>query len=138
MKFEEFYDERASRWAELERLVDRAGSSPRRLPPADLRRLGALHRSVTADLAMARRRFAGQSVIGSGTAVEYGDKFDTMGSANAGSKHFNARYKNFLNWLTSADVTNVAQSGTYRLFAHDADHFVRAAVQFDPLPDCVA
>ncbi len=64
---------------------------------------------------------AGQSVIGTGTTVEYGDKFDTMGSANAGSKHFNVRYKNFLNWLTSADVSDATQSGTYRIFAHDSE-----------------
>ena len=64
---------------------------------------------------------AGQSAIGTGTTVEYGDKFDTMGSANAGSKHFNARYKNYLNWLTSADVSDATQSGTYRIFAHDSE-----------------
>ncbi len=62
---------------------------------------------------------SGQSIIGSGTSVEYGDKFDTMGNAAAGSKHFNARYKNYLNWLTSGEVTTVSQSGTYRIFAHD-------------------
>ena len=50
---------------------------------------------------------ANAGVIGRGSSVEYGDKFDTMGSANAGSKHFNARYKNYLNWLTSADVQTV-------------------------------
>ena len=62
---------------------------------------------------------SGQSIIGSGTSVEYGDKFDTMGNAAAGSKHFNARYKNYLNWLTTSDVTTVSQSGTYRIYAHD-------------------
>jgi PKD repeat protein len=62
---------------------------------------------------------SGQSVIGSGASVEYGDKFDTMGNAIAGSTHFNARYKSYLNWLTSSDVKTISQSGIYRLFAHD-------------------
>jgi PKD repeat protein len=62
---------------------------------------------------------SGQSVIGAGASVEYGDKFDTMGNAVAGSAHFNARYKSYLNWLTSLDVKSISQSGTYRLFPHD-------------------
>lgn len=62
---------------------------------------------------------SGQSIIGSGASVEYGDKFDTMGNAVAGSTHFNARYKSYLNWLTSSDVKTISQSGTYRVAAHD-------------------
>ena len=62
---------------------------------------------------------AGQSIIGSGTHVEYGDSFDTMGAASAGNNHFNARYKNYLNWLTPADRVNVTSNGTYRIYAHD-------------------
>lgn len=62
---------------------------------------------------------SGETIIGSGTAVEYGDKFDTMGSANAGSKHFNVRYKNLLNWIPSTDVVVPATNGVYRLFPHD-------------------
>lgn len=62
---------------------------------------------------------SGESVIGPGTMVEYGDKFDTMGSANAGSKHFNARYKSQLNWIPTSDVTVPASNGVYRLFPHD-------------------
>src|SRR4030095_10577736 len=62
---------------------------------------------------------SGQSVIGAGTSVEYGDSFDTMGAASAGNNHFNARYKNYLNWLTTADVQTVTSSGTYRISAHD-------------------
>lgn len=60
-----------------------------------------------------------QSTIGAGSSVEYGDIFDTMGSANGGSYHFNARYKSYLNWLYAAETTNVTSSGTYRVFAHD-------------------
>jgi len=60
-----------------------------------------------------------QSTIGPGTSVEYGDSFDTMGSASAGNNHFNARYKNYLTWLRSNEVTKVTASGTYRVYAHD-------------------
>jgi len=62
---------------------------------------------------------AGQSVIGSGTSVEYGDSFDTMGSASAGNNHFNARYKNYLNWLTANETLTVTSNGIYRVYAHD-------------------
>jgi hypothetical protein len=62
---------------------------------------------------------SGQSVIGSGISVEYGDSFDTMGAASAGNNHFNARYKSYLNWLVAADVQAISSSGIYRIFAHD-------------------
>lgn len=62
---------------------------------------------------------AGVSIIGPGTSVEYGDKFDTMGSANAGSKHFNARYKAYLNWLRTTEVQAASTNGQYRIFPHD-------------------
>ncbi len=62
---------------------------------------------------------AGESVIGPGTTVEYGDSFDTMGSATAGRRHFNTRFKRLLNWLTSGDVITVNTSGVYRVYAHD-------------------
>lgn len=61
----------------------------------------------------------GTSVIGSGTSSEYGDSFDTMGSASAGNNHFNARYKNYLNWLTTNEVITATSNGTYRIYAHD-------------------
>ena len=62
----------------------------------------------------------GTNVIGNmGTSVEYGDSFDTMGSANAGANHFNARYKSYLNWLRTGEVQTVTSSGTYRIYAHD-------------------
>jgi hypothetical protein len=62
---------------------------------------------------------SGQSVTGPGTSVEYGDVFDTMGSASAGNNHFNARYKAYLNWLTTNDWQTVTTNGTYRIYAHD-------------------
>jgi PKD domain/Gametolysin peptidase M11 len=61
----------------------------------------------------------GQSVTGAGSNVEYGDSFDTMGNAAAGKRHFNARYKNFLDWMPNTQVRGVVASGTYRVWAHD-------------------
>lgn len=50
-----FVSGRQGSWEELGTLVDGAGSSVRRLDPTGVRRLGALYRTVTADLAYARR-----------------------------------------------------------------------------------
>jgi hypothetical protein len=62
----------------------------------------------------------GLSILGPGSNVEYGDSFDTMGNSTAGRRHFNTRYKNYLNWLPTTQVKIVTTSGNYRLFAHDA------------------
>jgi len=43
-----------------------------------------------------------------------------MGNSTAGRRHFNTRYKNYLNWLPTTQVKIVTTSGNYRLFAHDA------------------
>lgn len=59
------------------------------------------------------------SIIGPGTHVEYGDIFDTMGSASAGDKHFNAYSKHKLNWLADAFVRDASGGGTFRLHAFD-------------------
>jgi hypothetical protein len=63
----------------------------------------------------------GHSVLGNQSAVsiEYGDNQDTMGSANAGSYHFNARNKSLLNWIRSGEVITASSSGTYRIYPHD-------------------
>ena len=61
----------------------------------------------------------GLSAIGAGTSVEYGDSFDTMGSANAGANHFGASYKKYLNWLQTGETVTVSASGIYRIYAHD-------------------
>lgn len=63
----------------------------------------------------------GISVLGNQSAIsiEYGDNQDTMGSANAGSYHFNARNKSLLNWIQSSEVLSATVSGTYRIYAHD-------------------
>lgn len=62
---------------------------------------------------------SGQSIIGSGSSVEYGDSFDTMGAASAGNNHFNSRYKNYLNWIKTNEMLTVTSNGTYRIQAHD-------------------
>src|SRR4029434_763896 len=62
---------------------------------------------------------SGASVIGNGNSIEYGDSFDTMGSASAGANHFNAGYKRYLNWLQTGGTLSVSNSGTYRIYAHD-------------------
>jgi uncharacterized repeat protein (TIGR02543 family) len=61
----------------------------------------------------------GASIIGPGTHLEYGDGFDTMGSASAGNNHFNARYKSYLNWLQPGETQTASTSGLYRIYAHD-------------------
>jgi len=59
------------------------------------------------------------SVIGPGTNLEYGNIFDTMGSASAGNNQFNAMHKNILNWLPDTTVHAVTSNGVYRIFAFD-------------------
>ncbi len=60
------------------------------------------------------------SVIGPGTNIEYGNTFDTMGSANGGSNQFSAYFKTILDWLPEATVHDVTTSGVYRINAFDA------------------
>ena len=59
------------------------------------------------------------SPIGGGSHVEYGDSFDTMGSASAGDLQFNACHKNILKWIPDSFVHTVGQSGTYRVYQMD-------------------
>lgn len=66
----------------------------------------------------------GDSILGSGSNVEYGDSFDTMGNASAGRRHFNTRYKNYLDWLPNTYVRNALTNGTYRVFAMDSTNDV--------------
>jgi uncharacterized membrane protein SpoIIM required for sporulation len=61
---DEFVAERAPVWNELERLVDTAGSKPSRLGADGVRRLGNTYRAATADLAIARRQFPGDPLLG--------------------------------------------------------------------------
>lgn len=62
---------------------------------------------------------ADETIVGPGANVEYGDSFDTMGSANAGAYHYNTYEKNLLGWLPGANVSTVAVDSTVRLYAHD-------------------
>lgn len=55
------------------------------------------------------------SIIGTGTLVEYGHPWDIMGASNA-TGHFTAWFKNRLNWIPPSRVAHVTQSGTYRLY----------------------
>ncbi|MCI0746685.1 MAG: PKD domain-containing protein [Verrucomicrobia subdivision 3 bacterium] len=60
----------------------------------------------------------GQSAIGPGARIEYGDNFDTMGSGGSG-RPYNARYRAYLNWLTTSDWITLSANGIYRLNAYD-------------------
>lgn len=53
------------------------------------------------------------TVIGSGSAVEYGNPFDHMGGASSSTDaHFGARQKNYLDWIVDADVVRITADGT--------------------------
>lgn len=71
---------------------------------------------------------AGANAIGrTGTDVEYGDSFDTMGNASAGRRHFNVRNKAALDWLRGPQVVTFTTNGVYRLYAHDDTNAVTGA-----------
>jgi uncharacterized membrane protein SpoIIM required for sporulation len=61
---DEFVRDRSETWTELDQLVSAAGGSPQRLGPNAVRRLGACYRATAADLAIARRRFPTDPVVG--------------------------------------------------------------------------
>ncbi|MFM2089893.1 MAG: hypothetical protein RLZZ127_382 [Planctomycetota bacterium] len=62
---------------------------------------------------------SGDTVMGSGSNNEYGNSFDTMGAASAGSNHFNSGSRRLLDWLSDAAIHTVSTSGTYRIFPLD-------------------
>jgi uncharacterized membrane protein SpoIIM required for sporulation len=62
VKLERFLELRQPEWEELRALLGEAGARPERLGPERLRRLGGLYRAAAADLAFARRAFAGDPV----------------------------------------------------------------------------
>jgi len=68
----------------------------------------------------------GDSIIGPGSTVEYGDPFDTMALAqlNPMPYHFNAPYKSQLQWLSFPFIQPITNSGTFRLFAFDVPQLV--------------
>jgi uncharacterized membrane protein SpoIIM required for sporulation len=55
---------RRARWEALRALLDRAGSDPRRLEASEIERLSQLYRQVVSDLALARRDFPNDEVVG--------------------------------------------------------------------------
>ena len=57
MNLSRFLETRGPSWAELDGLLDRAGTKPERLGADGVTRLAALYRAAAADLALARRRF---------------------------------------------------------------------------------
>ncbi|HEX9048089.1 MAG TPA: Calx-beta domain-containing protein, partial [Verrucomicrobiae bacterium] len=80
------------------------------------------------------------SMFGPGTNLEYGNIYDTMGSANAGIYQFNAVHKAALDWLTTDAVQVISSNGVYRIYPFDvpaqkrvSGHYYAAAVQKDSL-----
>jgi uncharacterized membrane protein SpoIIM required for sporulation len=63
MTLTSFLSPRRDRWSELSGLVRSAGRRPETLGPDGVRRLGTLYRATAADLALARREFAGDPVV---------------------------------------------------------------------------
>jgi uncharacterized membrane protein SpoIIM required for sporulation len=63
LNLDAFVDQRRDRWRELDALLAQAGRRAESLGPAGVRRLGALYRASAADLALARRRFAGDPTL---------------------------------------------------------------------------
>ena len=63
MKLPQFLDEGQARWEEFDALRRQAGKRAERLPPDRVRRLAALYRQVSADLAYARSRYPGDPVV---------------------------------------------------------------------------
>ena len=64
-----------------------------------------------------------KSIIGPGTLVEYGNRYDPMGEvfdSIPGEKHFTGGYKNYLDWIPDADAARITTSGVYRLTTSDA------------------
>ena len=61
---ERFVSERRAGWDQLNTLVTHAKGKPERLAPGDAVRMGALYRAAAADLAIARRRFRSEPVVG--------------------------------------------------------------------------
>jgi uncharacterized membrane protein SpoIIM required for sporulation len=61
---DDFVTDRAPVWTELERLVDAARNRPARLGADGVRRLGTTYRAAAADLAIARRQFPGDPMLG--------------------------------------------------------------------------
>jgi uncharacterized membrane protein SpoIIM required for sporulation len=64
MNLDRFQTERRPSWDELDHLVAAARRKPERLGPERIRALGSLYRAASADLALARRKWPGDPVVG--------------------------------------------------------------------------
>jgi uncharacterized membrane protein SpoIIM required for sporulation len=64
LRLERFLNERGESWQELDALVRRARRRPERLGSEGVLRLGTLYRAAAADLALARRSFPTDPVVG--------------------------------------------------------------------------
>lgn len=65
------------------------------------------------------------TAIGAGSNVEYGNPFDHMGGASSSTAaHFNARQKNYLDWIPDSAVKKVTANGTVsqRITAMDREN----------------
>src|ERR1017187_8718562 len=65
------------------------------------------------------------SMVGPGTNLEYGNIYDTMGLAGAGSYQFNAAHKSKLDWLKADAVQIIASNGVYRIYPFDVPDWTR-------------
>ncbi len=79
---------------------------------------------------------ANSSIIGVGTHIEYGNVYDTMGSAGAGANQFNAMHKWRMDWLPERYIHDITTNGTYRLYPYDVPqrtntHFFAAKIHKD-------
>src|SRR5260221_1715842 len=63
MNVDAFVADRSPSWARLEALAQEARRSPERLGAEGVRELGLRYRETVADLAYARRRFAGDPIV---------------------------------------------------------------------------
>ncbi|MFN2487969.1 MAG: stage II sporulation protein M [Acidimicrobiia bacterium] len=64
MKLNSFVEDRQARWDRLQSLITAAGKRPEKLALADIRALASGYRGVAADLAIARRHFPGDPLVG--------------------------------------------------------------------------
>ncbi len=57
-------------------------------------------------------------IFGPETGAEYGDRYDRMGS---GGQEYNARYKEWLHWLSTYNIPMAGSVGSYTLREHDRE-----------------
>lgn len=64
MNLERFLERGQQQWTRLDELIDQARGKPERLGPSGVKELGRLYRVAAADLALARRRWSGDPMVG--------------------------------------------------------------------------